>query len=138
MSIGLLSVLKIVPWADVISNAPVVADGAKKLWKAVGKKAPPQAPDPVSEPTTTTDRASPDAQAIAVLEARLASMETATAELHAQMLESSALMTSLAELNNQLIERVNANRIRVIWLALATFLTGSIAVASLVMTLGYS
>lgn len=138
MSIGLLSVLKIVPWADVISNAPVVADGAKKLWKAVGKKSPPQAAAPVSESPATTGKASSDAQAIAVLEARLASMETATAELHTQMLESSALITSLAELNNQLIERVNANRIRVIWLALATFLTGSIAVVSLVMTLGHS
>lgn len=138
MSIGLLSVLKIVPWADVISNAPVVADGAKKLWKAVGKKSSPQASPPVSEPPVTTGKSSSDAQAIAVLEARLASMETATAELHTQMLESSALITSLAELNNQLIERVNANRIRVIWLALATVLTGSIAVVSLVMTLGHS
>ena len=29
-----------VPWPDVITNAPKVGDGAKKLWNAVGDKPP--------------------------------------------------------------------------------------------------
>ena len=38
MAIGWLSVLKSVPWEEVISNAPKVAEGAKKLWKSVSHK----------------------------------------------------------------------------------------------------
>jgi hypothetical protein len=32
MAIGWLAVLQLVPWSDVISNAPKIAEGAKKLW----------------------------------------------------------------------------------------------------------
>jgi len=46
MAIGWLTVLKMVPWGDVIENAPKVATGAKKLWQNVGKK--PVAAAPVS------------------------------------------------------------------------------------------
>ena len=38
--IGWLAVLQLVPWSDVIKNAPKAADGAKKLWQSVRKKAP--------------------------------------------------------------------------------------------------
>lgn len=38
MAAGWLTVLKMVPWGDVIENAPKVAQGAKKLWSSVGKK----------------------------------------------------------------------------------------------------
>lgn len=34
MAIGWLTILKSVPWAEVISNAPKVAEGARKLWNA--------------------------------------------------------------------------------------------------------
>jgi hypothetical protein len=40
MAIGWLSVLQLVPWGEVISNAPKVAESAKKLWQVVGKKRP--------------------------------------------------------------------------------------------------
>ena len=49
-----LHVLKTVPWTQVIKNAPVVADGARKLWQAVGNK--PAAPAP-TEPTIHSLRA---------------------------------------------------------------------------------
>jgi hypothetical protein len=38
MAIGWLTVLKMVPWGEVIENAPKVAIGAKKLWDKVGRK----------------------------------------------------------------------------------------------------
>ena len=38
MAIGWLTILKSVPWTEVIKNAPKVAEGARKLWNAVGRQ----------------------------------------------------------------------------------------------------
>ncbi|MFT7116914.1 MAG: hypothetical protein ACI9I0_002126 [Rhodoferax sp.] len=127
MAIGLMTVLKIIPWVDVIRNAPVVADGAKKLWSTVGKKTPLQEmPESRQSSSPTTEP-----QAIGMLQARLTAMEATTSDLHQQMLASSALITSLAEQNSELIKRVEANRVRVLWLSLVTLVSGALAVASL-------
>ena len=50
---------------------------------------------------------------------RVTELQAATAELHQQMRDSSELIQSLAEQNTQLIKRVEVNRLRVIWLAVA-------------------
>ena len=107
MAIGWLAILQSVPWTDVISNAPKVADGAKKLWKTVGKKtaAPGTAAATTETPTLATQAA------------RIAALETRSAELHNQMLASSELINALAEQNAQLIKRIEANRVRVLWLS---------------------
>ena len=116
MAIGWLSVLQLVPWSDVIKNAPKAADGAKKLWKAVGKK-----PAPGEIPQTGSAVAlSPEAQAIASLKTRVVTAEADIADLHEQMLASSELITTLAEQNAQLIQRVERNRLQLRWLAGAT------------------
>lgn len=115
MAIGWLTVLKMVPWSDVISNAPVVADGAKKLWKAVGKK--PATPPPSSSPVA---QMVPESQAVAMLQAQIVAMEAITADLHSQMLASSELINALAEQNTQMVKRVEANRVRLLWLAAVT------------------
>jgi hypothetical protein len=113
MAIGWLTVLKMVPWGDVIENAPKVANGAKKLWQSVGKK--PVAAVPV--------RPAPDAAlgsgpaAVADLQAQVASLQMSVADLHQQMLASSELIQSLANQNTQLIKRVEVNRVRLLWLA---------------------
>jgi ABC-type lipoprotein release transport system permease subunit len=44
----------------------------------------------------------------------------ATAELHQQMLESSALIKSLAEQNTQLVQRVELNRKRMLMIGVLT------------------
>lgn len=131
MAIGWLAVLKSVPWADVMSNAPIVADGAKKLWNAIAKKSPSQEIEaPIGQPAL-----SPEAQAIATLQARLAVVEAASSDLHDQMLASSELIKALAEQNTQLIQRIEANRVRVLWLAGATVIIGIVAVSNLALTL---
>jgi len=112
MAIGWLSVLKMVPWGDVIETAPKVAQGAKKLWNTVGKKpaadaAAPVAPDAAGEATPT----------LAALQTQVTQLQVAVAELNQQMLDSSALIGSLAEQNTQLIARVEVNRKRVLALA---------------------
>lgn len=77
MAIGWLTVLKLVPWGEVVKNAPAVADGAKKLWDSVGRKPPPVAP--------TAPALDADTPPGAALQARLAEAEASIAALHEQM-----------------------------------------------------
>jgi hypothetical protein len=121
MAIGWLTVLKSVPWGEVISNAPKVAQGAKKLWNAVSNKPPsPAMPTPAAH--------APDPQALATLQA-------AVNDLHGQMLSSSELIKALAEQNTQLIKRIELNRIRLLWLAGVTGVVAIVAVSALVIVL---
>lgn len=131
MAIGWLTVLQSVPWADVVSNAPKVAAGAKKLWNAVGKK--PSAPS--SAVTEGPITLSPEAQAISALEARIGELQAASAELQGQMIASSELIKALAEQNTQLILRIETMRLRIWWLAGAFAVIGLAAVSGVVLIL---
>ncbi|MCM2297584.1 hypothetical protein [Rhodoferax sp.] len=126
MAIGWLTVLKMVPWGEVIDNAPKVANGAKKLWQSVGKKSAPAASGtaaPVHEALRT------ELPAVAALQNQVAELQVAVADLHQQMLVSSELIQSLANQNTQLIKRVEINRVRLLWLA-AWVLGLTVALAS--------
>lgn len=128
MAISWLAALKLIPWSDVISNAPMVADGAKKLWSTVAKK-------PASPQLATAGSpfaASTEAQAINAMEARVAALESAISDLHTQMVASSELIQALAEQNSQLIVRVETNRARVLWLAIIGLVTAISAIGCLV------
>jgi len=132
MAIGWLAVLQMVPWSDVIKNAPKVADGAKKLWSTVGKK--PTTVEPLPDAGSGVPL-SPEGQAIAALQAQVLSLETATQDLHEQMLASSELIKALAEQNTQLIRRAEVNRVRLLLLAGVTVVVAVIALIGL--TLAY-
>ena len=118
-----MSVLKMVPWSDVLSNAPKVADGAKKLWSTVAKKAGVAGESAPEEPTAEPQDL-PAAELLGALQAQLARQEAALSALHQQMLSSSEMIQNLAEQNAQLVQRVEANRVRVRWLTLAVALLG--------------
>jgi hypothetical protein len=118
MAIGWLTVLKMVPWTDVISNAPAVAEGAKKLWKGVAKKTPANATDAGFAPGSASDSLAPPS--LTSLQMQFIATEAAVADLRQQMLASSELIKELAEQNTQLIKRVETNRKRLLWLALFT------------------
>lgn len=120
MAAAWLSVLKMVPWGDVISNAPKVTEGAKKLWGAVAGQA--SAPEP--QATAPAVDADAQSQALAELAARLARAQAAIDGLHAQMLSSTELIQSLAEQNTQLIRRVEAHRQRLRWLLVCNVVLG--------------
>lgn len=127
MAFGWLALLKGVPWAGVISTAPLVAEGAKQLWKAVSKK------PPVGEPSSL-DANPPHpsgSPAIEALVSRVATLETRVDDLHAQMLKSSELIKVLADQNAQLVKHVEVNRVRTLWLAGATAVAAIVALASL-------
>jgi hypothetical protein len=141
MPIPWLAVLKIVPWTDVITNAPKVVDGAKNLWNSVSRKPVTRAPRAESADLTPTpapvSEPGPDlhAEAIAQLQARLAATEAAAAELHQEMLASSELIRSLADQNAQLIGHIEDHRNRIKWLTLAMIVLGVVAVLGLGLAL---
>jgi coenzyme F420-reducing hydrogenase alpha subunit len=127
MPIGWMTVLQSVPWADVIRNAPKVAEGARKLWNTVGKNAP------VPEVAAPGGALTPEAQAYTRVERRAAALEAEVATLREQMVATSELIQALAEQNTQLIQRVEANRVRVAWLSAAAALAALTAVAALAL-----
>ena len=57
-------------------------------------------------------------------------LETTVAELHTQMLASSELIKALADQNTALVKRVEAHRVRLLWLS------GVVAVTLLLAVLG--
>ena len=87
-----------------------------------------------SEPLSSEPR-STESRTIADLRARLATLETTATNLHDQMLASSELIKTLAEQNAQLVARVEAHRVRVMWLAGALVMLGIITVLGLVLAL---
>jgi len=123
--VGWLTVLKLVPWQEVITNAPKVADAATRLWKATSRKAP--TGDAPAAPDGTVTTREPAGQA--ALQARLAAADSAIADLRQQMLDSSRLIHELAEQNAQLVQRVEAHRVRVLWLTVVTALLAGAAAA---------
>jgi hypothetical protein len=129
MAIPWLAVLKSVPWKEVISNAPLVANGAKKLWNTVGNKPPVAAS--AAEPAETPQPA--ESVDLVALQSRLAKLESASAELHSQMLASSELIKTLAEQNTELVKRVEANRQRVVWLGGATVVIAILSALALLI-----
>jgi hypothetical protein len=128
MPLPWLTVLQSVPWTDVIRNAPKVAEGAKKLWSAVGKK-----PQPSAAGDAVIVGAPADAPNVAALQARLTTLEASVADLHGQMVASSELIKALANQNTLLIQRIEVNRVRWLWLGGAVGVIGAIAVAALMM-----
>lgn len=104
---GWLSVLKIVPWADVIAAAPKVAGGARKLWDAVGR-------EPESG-TATPEVETPEDPTIA-LAARLDHADAELADLRGKLQAATGLIASLAEQNEQLIAKIDLLRVRMLWL----------------------
>lgn len=130
MAIGWLAVLQAVPWGQVIDNAPKIVNGAKKLWGNVSRN---PASEEMAEPDDyVVSGANEDAE---MLRQRLSRLEKATAEMHEQLVTSTALIKELAEQNTQLIKHIEANRVRTFRLTVLWIATTIIALGSLVLAL---
>ena len=111
MALSWLSVLKAVPWTEVISNAPKVAEGARKLWKSVGDRDAEEGTVPAASAADVGGAAPADAAMTQLLN-RTRHLERAVEDLHQQLQQSTELIKTLAEQNTQLVERVEMNRVR--------------------------
>lgn len=111
---SLLTVLSSVPWGQVIDAAPKVAEAATRLWHAATrKKSAPEA----SEAADAASSATPEQQ--------LAALQRQVDELRAEMQAASELIKALAEQNAQLVQRVEANRQRLLRLSVAALIAGA-------------
>jgi hypothetical protein len=93
---GWITAFKAIPWADVIAAAPVVAQGARKLWTSIRSKGPDAA----------------GARAMESTESRVQALEVKVTELKKELAASSELINSLAEQNARLVQAVGILRIR--------------------------
>jgi len=117
MAAGWITVLQMVPWADVIKNAPKVADGAVKLWNSVsGKKTQAQAAQPGTGVVVATNISE-----LERLAHHLDAAHSSIAELQIQVVQSADLLRELAAQNTQLVAQIESNRkaVTVLGVALA-------------------
>ncbi len=131
-----LTVLKNVPWTDVISNAPKVAEGAKKLWSSISKStsisgSKPKAENPPPTPDFANNSEQGETAVISQLQFKIAKLEASTTELHNQLLASSELINTLAEQNAELIKRIEAYRVRLFWHEIAIVIITIVAIYGL-------
>ncbi len=130
MAAGWFTVLKAVPWSDVISAAPQVAGGARKLWDAVARKAP---GSPKAEAAYVEPQEQPGE--LGAVMHRLDKSEAQLVDLHGQMLTASEIIASLADQNGQLIARLDAMRSRMMWLGILAGGAAVLAVAAVAIVL---
>ena len=113
MSAGsILAVLSKIPWGQVVDNAPKVAEAAEKLWSRVTKT------DAAAETLDAdTKRAPSDPE---LLKRRVGALEQSLKTLQEEMQASSRLIKALAEQNTILVQRLEANRVKLVRLVAAT------------------
>lgn len=130
MATGWWSVLKTVPWSEVISAAPQVATGARRLWDTVARKSA-GAAGTMPDPLTQEDDAHEDFFGTLVM--RVERNELSLADLRAQMLQASEIIANMADQNAQLIAKMDAARKRMRWLGLAAGASTILALAALAL-----
>ncbi len=118
MALSWLAAFKIIPWADLVDNAPTVVRGARKLWDLVGGT--PREPRPDSH-----------TQAMSTLDARVAALEQEIGHLKEQANGAANLIATLAEQNARLIAAVEILRLltRILLVVCGVLMLGLIVVA---------
>ncbi len=108
MALNWLTAFKVIPWTQVVQNAPTVLRGAKKLWGMVGTNA---AQPPAVEPSR---------------------LEHEVADVKHEVAKAAEVITSLAEQNGRLVEAVEILRVRtrVLTVAIVALSVGVIALAA--------
>ena len=127
MPAGWVTVLQMVPWGEVIKNAPKVADGAVKLWNSVSKK---KVYDETGSEVSDVILAS-DPEAVEKLEHRLHAAEQTISDLQTQVVQSAEVIKELASQNTQLVAQIEATRkaVTVLGVALALALVAGVVQA---------
>jgi len=89
---GWISVFRAVPWIELITAAPAIARGARKLWTGVRTQPQAEMPHGAGE--------------------RLERIEAEVGELKKELAASSELIKAMAEQNERLVEAVGILRAR--------------------------
>jgi hypothetical protein len=129
MATGWWSVLKTVPWSEVINAAPQVASGARRLWDTVARKsggAAGMAPGPIIDEE-------PEEDVFGNLIVRVDKNEQTLLDLRSQMLQASEIIANLADQNAQLIAKMELARTRMLWLGVTAGVSGILALVALAL-----
>ena len=132
MAVAWVAVLQMVPWGEVIKNAPKVADGAVKLWNSVSRKKSSES----GQSNTTGVVLATDIGAIERIEHQLFEAQQAIAELQGQVVQSAEVIKELASQNTQLVAQIEANRKAVTVLGVVVVLAVLGAVVQAVILFG--
>jgi hypothetical protein len=128
MAAGWWSVLKTVPWSEVIHAAPQVASGARRLWDTVNRKQGAMPDDDMAPQAYAREE-----DVFGAVVARMEHNEAVLIDLHNQMRSASELIANLADQNAQLIAKVDAQRTKIAWLGAAAGLSSLLALVALVL-----
>jgi len=128
MAAGWWSVLKTVPWSEVIHAAPQVASGARRLWDTVNRKQGAMPADDMAPQGYAREE-----DVFGAVVARMEHNEAVLIDLHNQMRSASELIANLADQNAQLIAKVDAQRTKIAWLGPASGLSSLLALVALVL-----
>lgn len=128
MAAGWWKVLKTVPWSEVISAAPQVATGARRLWDTVARKS-----GPMPGPGPVMADIEPEDDGFGIVMGRLDKNEATLGELRGQMLSASEIIANLADQNAQLIAKLDVVRTRILWLSIATGVSSLLALLALAL-----
>ena len=119
--------LKVIPWKEVVTAAPSILEGTRKLWNTVSKTEDQAPPPPPAEPMKETGSA--EADRLTAIDARVRALEARTTEISREAVSSADLMRSLAEQNAQLVKAVEILRVRtrrLIWFSVVLAVAGCI------------
>lgn len=122
MAFGWITALKIIPWKDVLENAPHIVKAAKSLYTRTKKDASSTSETQDSSPFTS------DSEIIENQKTRLHKIEKKITELNSEQETSVELIKSLAKQNVRIVEAIEVLRIRSKILLFTCLLFGSILV----------
>jgi len=129
MAAGWWTVLRTVPWSDVISAAPQVANGARRLWDTVNRK-----PGAHDDATGMAPEAYGQEEDIfGLLINRVEQQDAELTDLRNQMRSASELIANLADQNTQLIAKVDVQRQKMGWLTATAGLSALLSVVALIL-----
>jgi len=121
MAFGWITALKIIPWKDVLENAPHIVKAAKNLY--AGTKT-----DTSSSEASDSSTFAPDSANKEKGDFRLHKIESKILELNDEQESSVELIRSLAKQNVRIVEAIEVLRIRSKILLFTCILLGSILV----------
>jgi hypothetical protein len=130
MAAGWWTVLRTVPWSDVISAAPQVANGARRLWDTVNRNKQGNYDEPMG---VAPGMPGQEEDVFDILIKSVERNDAEVTDLRNQMRSASEIIANLADQNAQLIAKMDAQRQKMTWLAVTASLSGLLSVVALIL-----